>query len=263
MSKKENVNVLEKMLSNCISLLQADNRVEGAYVVGSMADNTADAYSDIDLYVVVKEEHYAEVYGQRYKFAQSVGDVLSTFEVEWPNCQMLGVIYQNYVEIDICYTKLGQAEVFSDRYKIVLDKSGQIQKALIVKEYPRDAETELKSQTEFALYNLLHAVNMLNRGEYWSSIRQVEILRRRAVSLMELLSNKEIGEEYRKLDTVFPLKAERKLRKSLCHYRKDDVQKSIVIVTELFCEIGSELALKLGVEFPSEKFSHLLQHLED
>jgi len=262
MSKKENVNVLENMLSKCISLLQADGSVEGAYVVGSMADGTTDAYSDIDLYVVVKEEHYAEVYGQRYNFAESLGDVLSTFEVEWPNCQMLGVIYRNYVEIDICYTKLGQAEVFSDRYKIVLDKSGQVQKALIVKEYPRDVKSELKSQTEFALYNLLHAVNMLNRGECWSSIRQIEILRKRTVTLMELLSNKEIGEEYRKLETVFPLKAERKLRKSLCRYRKDDIQKSIIILTELFCEIGEKLALKLGVNFPSEKFSHLLQHLE-
>lgn len=262
MPERKKPDVLRNMLSKCISLLEADDRVEGAYVVGSMADETEDGYSDIDLYVVVKEEHYAEVYGERFKLAERIGDVLSTFGVEWPSCQMLGVIYRNYVEIDICYTKLGQAEVFNDRYKIVLDKSGRVRKALIEKEYPRDPRTELKSQTEFALYNLLHAINMLHRGEHWSSIKQIETLRKRTVSLVELLLNKEIGEEYRKLESVFPPKAERKLRRSLCLYRKNDIRKSIVILTELFCEIGEELAIKLGVKFPSEKFSHLLLYLE-
>lgn len=118
------------MLSRCIRLLETDNHVEGAYVVGSMTDETADKYSDIDLYVVVGEEHYSEVYEERFKFAQNIGDLLSTFEVKWPNCQMLGAIYRNYVEIDIRYTKLGQAEVFNDRYKVVLDKSGRVQNAL-------------------------------------------------------------------------------------------------------------------------------------
>lgn len=258
----KDANVQRKMLSKCTSLLQVDPRIEGAYVVGSMADETEDEYSDIDLYVVVKEEHYAEVYGERFKFAKRIGEVLSTFEVEWPNCQMLGVIYRNYVEIDICYTKLGQAEVFSDRYKVVLDRSGRVQKTLITREYPKDPKTELKRQIEFALYNLLHAVNMLHRGEYWSSIKQIETLRKRTVSLVEVLLKKEVGEEYRKLESVFPPKAERKLRRTLCLYRKSDIRKSVKISTQLFCEIGGELAFKLGVIFPSEKFSHLLQHLE-
>ncbi len=257
-----NFNVQRKMLSKCVNLLQADPRVEGAYVVGSMADETEDEYSDIDIYVAVKERHYDEVYGERLRFAESIGDVLSTFEVEWPNCQMLGVIYRNCVEIDLCYTRLGQAEVFSDRYKIVLDKSGRIQKALIRKEYPKDSKAELKKQTEFALYNLLHAVNMFHRGEYWSSINQIETLRKRTVSLIELLLNKEIGEEYRKLESVLPSRIERRLRDTLCLYRKSDIKKSIQILTQLFCEIGEELAIKLGVKFPSGKFSHLLLHLE-
>lgn len=258
----KNASVQCKMLSKCVSLLQVDPRIEGAYVVGSIADETEDEYSDIDLYVVVKEKHYAEVYGERFRFAKIIGDVLSTFEVEWPNCQMLGVIYRNYVEIDICYTKLGQAEVFSDRYKVVLDKYGRVQKALIRKEYPTHPKAELKRQTEFALYNILHAINMLHRGEYWSSIKQIETLRKRTVSLVELLLNKEIGEEYRKLESVFPPKAERKLRRSLCLYRKNDISKSIRISTQLFCEIGEDLAIKLGAKFPSEKFSYLLQRLE-
>jgi len=263
MSQSKGVKVLRNMLSRCISLLSADPRVEGVYLVGSMADETMDEHSDIDLYIVVGDEHYEEVHRERFQLAQRIGDVLSTFEVEWPNCQMLGVIYRNYVEIDICYTNPGQAEVFNDRYKIALDKSGLLRKALKVKEYPRDPRSELKVQSEFALYNLLHAINMLRRGEYWSSIRQVETLRKRTVTLAELLWNKEIGEEYRKLETVLPTNVEKELRKSLCLYRKNEIKKSIVALTKLFCKIGEELAAKSKAEFPSEKFSHLLQRLKE
>jgi len=261
MQARKNKDVLRNMLSKCVRLLEADGRVEGAYVVGSMADGTFDDYSDIDLYVVVRAEHYAEVYEERFRFTKQIGDVLSTFEVEWPNCQMLGAIYRNYVEIDVCYTKLGEAEVFSDRYKIVLDKSGSLRKALVKKEYPVDVIAELKSQTDFALYNVLHAIDMLKRGECWASIKQIETLRRRVVSLTDLSLKKDVAEEYRRLVSLFPPKIEKKLRKTLCVHKKSDIKKSIVVGTRLFCQVGQELADKLAVKFPSEKFAHLLKHL--
>lgn len=86
LQKRERKNALRKMLFKCVQLLKADDRVEGAYVVGSMADGTFDDFSDIDLYVVVKDEVYIEFYKERFIFAERIGDVLSTFEVEWPTC---------------------------------------------------------------------------------------------------------------------------------------------------------------------------------
>jgi predicted nucleotidyltransferase len=258
---KKNKDVLSNMLSRCVRLLEADGRVEGAYVVGSMADATFDDYSDIDLYVVVKDEHYAQVYEERFRFAEQIGDVLSTFEVQWPNCQMLGAIYRNYVEIDLCYTKLGEAEVFSDRYKIVLDRSGKLQKTLLKKEYPIDVEVELKNQADFAIYNVLHAIAMLNRGECWASIKQIEMLRRRIVSLMDLSLKRDVAEEYRRLESSFPPEVEKELRKTLCLYKNSDIKASIVVATQLFCRVGQKLADKRTVKFPSEKFAHLLKHL--
>jgi len=261
MQTVKNKSVLRNMLSKCVQLLEADSRVEGAYVVGSMADGTFDDYSDIDLYIVVKDERYTEAYQERFRFAEQIGDVLSTFEIEWPNCQLLGAIYRNYMEVDFCYTMLEKVEVFSDRYKILLDRTGRVRQTLVKKDFTVDARKELRTQTEFALYNLLHAVHMLKRGEYWSSIKQIETLRRRIVVLMDLSLGKDIAEEYRRLESLFPLKVEKKLRKTLCSYGNRAIEKSIAAAVQLFCEVGKELAGKFSVEFPSEKFAHLLKQL--
>lgn len=261
MKTRKNKNVLRNMLSECVRLIEVDGRVEGAYVVGSMADGTYDDYSDIDLYIVVRDEGYSGVYEERFRFAQKIGDVLSTFEVEWPKCQMLGAIYRNYVEIDFCYTKLGETEVFSDRYKILLDRSGRIQKALVKKDFPVDVEAELKSQTDFALYNVLHAIDMLKRGEYWASIKQVETLRRRIVTVMDLSLGKDVAEEYRRLESLFPPQVEKRLRRTLCIYKESEIKKSIAVGTRLFYRMGQEFADKLSVQFPSEKFAYLLKYL--
>jgi len=257
----KNKSVLRNMLSKCVQLLETDSRVEGAYVVGSMADETFDDYSDIDLYIVAKDDEYDEVYQERFRFAEQIGDVLSTFEVEWPNCQLLGAIYRNYVEVDFCYTTLEKAEVFSDWYKILLDRTGRVRQTLVKKDFTVDARKELKTQTDFALYNVLHAINMVKRGEYWSSIKQIETLRRRLVTLMDLSLGKDVAEEYRRLESLFPLKVEKKLRKTLCVYSKKEIEKSIVAATQLFCEVGQDLASKVSENFPSEKFSHLFKNL--
>ncbi len=261
MRAAKNRAVLRNMVSKCVRLLEADGRVEGAYLVGSMADETFDDHSDIDIYVVVADEHYDEVYGERLRFVRQIGDVLSTFEVEWPHCQMLGAIYRNYVEVDVCYTRLREAEVFNDRFKIVFDKTGRLQKTLVKKEYPVDVKAELKSQTDFALYNVLHAIDMLKRGEYWSSIKHIEILRRRIVSLMDLSLKEDLAEEFRRLESLLPPKVEKELRRTLCTYKTSDIKKSIVVGTHLFCQVGQELADRLLVKFPFRKFTHLLKHM--
>jgi len=261
MQTREKKNVLGKMLSKCVQLLKADGRVEGTYVVGSMADGTFDDYSDIDINVVVKDEAYAGFYEERFRFAEQIGDLLSTFEVEWLNCQMLGAIYRNYVEVDFCYTTLEKVEVFSDRYKILLDRTGRVRQNLVKKDFMVDARKELKTQTDFALYNVLHAFNMLKRGEYWSLIKQIETLRRRLVTLMDLSLGKDVAEEYRRLESLFPLEVETKLRKTLCVYSKKEIEKSLVAATQLFCEVGQDVASRLSVEFSSERFAHLLKNL--
>lgn len=62
---------------------------------------------------------------------------------------------------------------------------------------------------------------------------------------------------------MFLPKFETKLRETLCRHDKDDVLRCIISASQLFCEVGVELAGKLGVEFPSWKFSHLLRRLEE
>lgn len=260
---KNSADTQKQMLRRIESLVRRDDRIVGLWVVGSLATEKADKYSDVDVYVLVEKENYAEVFGERASFAEKIGRVLSSFEVEWPNCQLYGVVMDNFVEVDLCYCRPEQVEIFGP-YKILVDKKGNLQELLAKHTvgYDVDVKKRLLEHVDFGAYNLLHAINMLGRGEYWSSIRQVEMLRKRTVSLVGLRTHSDVEEEYRKLELLLSEEMNRALQETLCSYDFGSIAKAIRAVTVLFMQEAKEPCKSQNLSFPSGKFERLLEYLE-
>jgi len=254
----------ERLLERIASLIKEDVRVRGLWAVGSLATGKADRYSDLDLYVLVEREDYERVFSERISFAEKIGKVLSTFEVEWPNCQLYGVILENCVEVDLCYCKPEQVEVFGP-YRIVFDRKGDMKEFLLnhsVK-FETDVKKRVVEQLDFAAYNLLHAINMLGRGEYWSSIRQLEMLRKRIVSLIGLRTRTDVDEEYRRLESLVSEEENYALQKTLCSYDSGSLKEAIQAATNLFEQKAQELCEEQGLPFPAERYERLLEYLNE
>jgi len=261
---KGSVNMQERILQRIKSLVEKDSRFVGLWTVGSMATGKADKYSDLDLYLLVEKQYYDQVYSERSSFAGKIGKVLSTFEVEWLNCQLYGVILDNYVEVDLCYCKPEQLEIFGP-YRIVVDKNGDLNELLLKHTIPytMDAKKHLREHLDFAAYNLLHAINMLGRGEYWSSVRQVEMLRKRIISLIGLQTKTDVEEEYRKLEHLVTQGVNESLQKTLCDYDFEGIAEAINAVAVLFMQEATTLCKNEGLPFPSKRFEHLLKYLDE
>ena len=254
----------ERLLQRIKALIEKDDRMVGLWAVGSMATGKADKYSDLDVYILIGEEHYAQVFSERASFAEKLGKVLSSFEVEWPNCQLYGVILDNFVEVDLCYCKPEQVEIFG-QYKIIVDKNGGLQELLTkhTVSFEVDAKKRLSEHMGFAAYNVLHAINMLGRGEYWSSIRQVEMLRKRIVSLIGLRTRTDVDEEYRRLEALISKEVDKSLRGTLCGYDFESIAKAIGAATRLFMREAEELCTMLSLPYSSERFERLLAYLDE
>jgi len=254
----------EALLKKIISLVEEDNRIRGLWAVGSMATGKADKYSDLDLYILIEQENYEQVFGERSSFAEKMGKVLSTFEVEWPNCQLYGVILENCVEVDLCYCKPEQVEIFGT-YKILFDRRGDLSDLLSKHTvgFETDVKKRLTEHLDFAAYNILHAANMLGRGEYWSSIRQLEILRKRIVSLIGLRTRTDVDEEYRRLEHLVSEEENEALQKTLCDYDFKSLKESIQAATNLFVHEAKELCREQGLSFPAERYERLLEYLNE
>jgi len=262
---KDAGSIQENLLQKIKSLVEQDDRIRGLWAVGSLATGKVDKYSDLDLYILVDKDNYDQVFSERSAFAERIGRVLSSFEVEWPNCQLFGVILEeNCVEVDLCYCKPEQLEIFGP-YKVIVDKKGDLQELLSkhTVRFETDVKKRLGEHLDFAAYNLLHAVNMLGRGEYWSSIRQIEMLRKRIISLIGLRTHTDVEEEYRRLESLITEEVNTTLQNTLCSYNCESITKAIQAAASLFVQEASALCKSQGLPFPSERYERLLAYLDE
>jgi hypothetical protein len=63
----------EELLARVVALLQADERVVAAWLFGSRGRQTADALSDLDLWVVVKDEVCDAIVAERQRYVAQPG----------------------------------------------------------------------------------------------------------------------------------------------------------------------------------------------
>jgi len=254
----------EGLIDQLSRLLREDDRVLAAWLVGSLAQGSGDRFSDIDLYIVPGDLYYEAVFEERENLAQSLGDVLSTFEVSWPSCQMLGVILKNGVELDLCYSRLDQCEIFKSdcSYKILFDKSGQLEQRLSTPVLPDDDPIEeIQHIIRSSHYHFLHAIHGMARENLWSALYHTERLRTGYIQLLSRRAGRDLQEwKALELHDGTELSA---LKETFCSFNRESVRRGIDTLVELF---RSELALlsqKYHVRFAPEQMTHWKGYMQD
>lgn len=72
----------EVLLQQMIRLLLADERIVAAWLFGSRGRGSADVLSDLDLWVVVKDEFIEEVCSERQAYVAQIGEPLLMLEAK-------------------------------------------------------------------------------------------------------------------------------------------------------------------------------------
>jgi predicted nucleotidyltransferase len=101
-----------KLLERAVERFQNDARIIGLVVGGSLAHETADFYSDVDLYVVVRDGAFDEVFAERDANAKSVDSPLFGFDVDPVPGGSTDhiVVYGGPVKFDFMYLKESDLE---------------------------------------------------------------------------------------------------------------------------------------------------------
>ena len=81
-SMKTSGTPLHSFADRMVSILKSDPRFIGLLVGGSFSKGDIDDYSDLDLVLVVEEDHYSRVMATRHDFAASLGHLLYAFTGE-------------------------------------------------------------------------------------------------------------------------------------------------------------------------------------
>jgi len=70
-----------ELIKRAVAILSSDARFPAGWVEGSLADGSADAFSDIDLHLCVLESAWDEVWNNRLGMIETVGPILASLDI--------------------------------------------------------------------------------------------------------------------------------------------------------------------------------------
>jgi predicted nucleotidyltransferase len=166
---------------------RSGNGVVAAFIQGSFADGTADAYSDLDLGLVTSGEGHDAFYADRGVYVRLLGEPL--FLEDFDSATLRFAHLSDGAEVEIAIGRESQLEsVDGGPYKLLLDKKG-IGKGRLLPRHVADRAEQVEALRRLIIWfwhDLSHVITALARGQLWWAYGQLEELRRYCVALARL-----------------------------------------------------------------------------
>jgi predicted nucleotidyltransferase len=217
-----------KLLERAFARFRDDTRAVGLVVGGSLARGGADFYSDVDLYVVVRDGAFEDVVAERNSTSQAVGSPLFGFDVDPVPGGSTDhiVLYEGPVKFDFMYLRESDLGTHPrwDGCVVLKDTDGRVGATVARSEAlgPGGPSAEDLSELNQKFWTLCwYAFGKIERGELWEALDGLHSIRGRAlVPLLDWTAERP-HEGYRRLErktnqgqasrwsaTVAPMQAE-------------------------------------------------------
>lgn len=176
--------LVERFAAAC----RTDDRIAAAFLGGSLATGRADEHSDLDLYLIIRDDAYKTFIHGRQEFMRGLGTPVFAEDFSDFGFDMVLFIYD-----DGTYGELAMApesnflHIHGGPYKVLVDKKGLLSSAVFP--YFAPGEADRRREVQRALFwfwrELLYAAKTLARGHLWSTGAYVEALRRHVKTLLD------------------------------------------------------------------------------
>jgi predicted nucleotidyltransferase len=241
-------------LKRLIARAGSDDRVTALFLGGSHASGNADAYSDLDLYLITTDAGYDGVLAERKEILRSVGDIVFLEEHSDFGFLLLLYIFADGVHGEIALAPARALDdVHSGPHKVLVDKERLIRDHVFPTGGLEDLtrrELVRKSLVWFWYdRSLLHTA--LRRGNLWTAHFYLERCRERCLDLAWLRShphNWPGGHE--KAEVVLDSEMLEQLASTMARLQGGDITRAATQVTNFFEEVGAEVAEDVGVDYP-------------
>jgi hypothetical protein len=239
---REHWAVIERFSRTC----EQDERVLAAFLGGSLAAGRADEHSDLDLYVVTREEACAEFIERRQEFVAAWGD--PTFVGITPDFEHLGFDMLHFVLADGVNGEVAVGHPGNFRrmhggaHRVLVDKAGVLQGAefpLVSKSPDEQRTTGGRALSRFWLH-VLGLAKALARDQLWVAHWQLSQLRG---CLWQLLAVAELTQAAARIH-------ERALADSLVGFDRDQLFGAAGRLVESYRTLAPVAAARCGLDVP-------------
>jgi predicted nucleotidyltransferase len=257
----------EVILDRFVQACQSDDRVVAAFLVGSYVKCRADEHSDLDLYVITRDEAYDDFVAGRESFVRLLGEPLFMEDFDLPDIVFL--IFPDGSEVEVSYVRENQASyVFSEPYKVLLDKENLTAEAIPrEREVDRDAQRgKLRHLIYWFWHELSHFIIAMGRGHLWWAHGQLDALRLYCMNLARLRNNfadTGIGEEgYFKIENALPVEQLSTLQETFPPLEPGAMLRAALVIVGFYKELAPPLAQAHAIPYPERLERMMVERLE-
>jgi predicted nucleotidyltransferase len=245
-----------KLLERAVARFRDDVRVVGLVAGGSLAHGGTDFYSDVDLYIVVKDEAFDEIFAERNVAAEAVSSPLFGYVVD----PMPGgstdhiVIYEGPVKFDFMYLRKSDFKPASkwSGCPVLRDVTGYVEDVVgHSKELaPTQPTTEelLELNQRFWIW-CWYVFGKIMRGELWEALDGLHSIRSLAlVSLLDWVAERP-HEGYRRLERKLSPEAASRLMVTVAAVEPRALYAALQAEMELFRRLRAVVFDRFGLTF--------------
>ena len=92
-----------ELIDRAVAIFSNDRRFMAGWLEGSLADGSADAYSDIDLHLCVVGDAWDEVWNGRLKLIEEIGPILASLDIR--GIFAVGCLMQGPAKLDVFFER--------------------------------------------------------------------------------------------------------------------------------------------------------------
>ena len=252
--------LIERFRAACYN----DPRIVAALLYGSHARGAADAWSDLDIGIVLADDACDAFVIDRDSFLRQLGEPLFVEDFDIPGITFF--ILADGAEGELTFDRASDFVEPYGPWRALLDKTGVLAQA---KPRPQpDPTTQretLRRQLTWFWHDLSHFITAIARGQLWWAAGQLEALRRVGLNLARLghdFNDEEVGDDPTfKIDKQLPAAALEPLRATFVPLERAALLAAARAIIAFYHGLAIPLAEAHGLRYPAELEQIMLDRL--
>ena len=259
-------NDIEPFLDRFVTACEQDDRVVAAFLGGSRGRGESDAYSDVDLCVIARDEAYEALIGDRAGFVGRLGAPL--FLEDFGFAGLVFFVLADGTEGELFFGSEGRLEELEPgpTIRTLFDPRGILEGVAFAKERTDPAEQHevLRQILTWFWHELSHFIAAIGRGELWWAAGQLESLRGHCVNLVRIEHGAFAGEEpYEKLDRTIDPAAVSSIAETFVPMERDALLRAARELVRFYTARAPGIAQANGSTYPLELEELMVKRLDD
>lgn len=261
--------VMQRFADAC----QDDDRIRAAFLGGSGGSGTADAWADIDLYLIIGDEDYDPFFEQRNAFVDQLGTTVfrETLNIGF---DVVAFIMDTGVDGELIFHRVsGLDDLRTGPIRSVIDRAGILEGRAFPLSYPTHAEVaeELTVVLNWFWRDALHVARAIARDRPWTAYGFLEKLRGGCQYLIAQTRQENVVrpdqfvpfDGYEALDHIGTAPELELLRGSIVPLERDALLASLWSLIGVYERVAPKLAERFGVNYPADAAAVVKRRLND